>query len=326
MNNSLKNMPDVSIIMPTKNGIEYIDEVMSAIFSQKTSFKFEVIVIDSGSKDGTLEILAKYPIRLIKIPPATFNHGLTRNMGAEMSTGNILVFLNQDVTCVDQNSLEKLVSSMNISEDIVAAYGRQIARIKHNPIRKKELLDDFPTASRLQSLGNTDYETLTNREKRKLCTFNTIWCAIKKDYFLKEPFKKMEFGEDAEWVQRAIQNGHSIYYNSEAAVIHSHDFYRSLSATLRIFYDDSKCMSNIFGKIRNINVINSPAAILFLWLRDINNLSGDKLPITEKIYWSCRSLPVRTCHILATLLGYNHRIIPDHLEQYLSSVAKKKRE
>ena len=60
-------MITASIIIPTKNGEKYLDMVLSRLFSQETTFDFEVIIIDSGSKDKTLRIINKYPARLITI-------------------------------------------------------------------------------------------------------------------------------------------------------------------------------------------------------------------------------------------------------------------
>ncbi|MCK4667799.1 glycosyltransferase family 2 protein, partial [Candidatus Dependentiae bacterium] len=86
-------MISVSIIIPTKNGEKYLDRVLNMLFSQETAFDFEVIIIDSGSKDKTLKIIKKYPAQLIKIRPREFGHGKTRNYGVGISKGKFLVFL-----------------------------------------------------------------------------------------------------------------------------------------------------------------------------------------------------------------------------------------
>lgn len=83
---------DVSIILLTYNGIRYIDEVLRAIYRQQTSFPFEVIAIDSGSSDGTVDVLMSYPVRFYPIDKKQFGHGKTRNYGAELSRGQYLVF------------------------------------------------------------------------------------------------------------------------------------------------------------------------------------------------------------------------------------------
>ena len=69
-----------SVVIPTKNGEEYLDEVLAAVFGQQAPFDFEVVIVDSGSTDRTLEIIGRYPaVKLHRIPPLEFNHGETRN-------------------------------------------------------------------------------------------------------------------------------------------------------------------------------------------------------------------------------------------------------
>ena len=52
---------DVSIVIPTKNAGPLFEKVLDMIFSQKTIYEYEVICVDSGSKDQTLEVIKKYP-------------------------------------------------------------------------------------------------------------------------------------------------------------------------------------------------------------------------------------------------------------------------
>src|SRR5574337_394745 len=75
---------DVSIILLTKNGQRYLEGVLGAVFAQQTEHGYEVIAIDSGSSDGTVELLRRYPVALRRIPPEQFNHGATRNLGASL--------------------------------------------------------------------------------------------------------------------------------------------------------------------------------------------------------------------------------------------------
>ena len=57
--------PDISIVLLTYNGDIYLAEVLASIFAQITRFNFEVIAIDSGSSDRTLEIIKDYPVTLV---------------------------------------------------------------------------------------------------------------------------------------------------------------------------------------------------------------------------------------------------------------------
>ena len=80
---------DVSIVIPTKNGGHLFEKVLDAVFKQKTEYEYEVICVDSGSKDGTLDVIRKYPCRLFQIEPSEFGHGKTRNYGLPKETERI---------------------------------------------------------------------------------------------------------------------------------------------------------------------------------------------------------------------------------------------
>jgi glycosyltransferase involved in cell wall biosynthesis len=88
--------PDASIVITCYNRGELVRKTFGAILAQQTSRSFEILVIDSGSVPQTIEILNEFPVHLIRIPHEEFNHGLTRDMGAGMAGGAILIFLNQD--------------------------------------------------------------------------------------------------------------------------------------------------------------------------------------------------------------------------------------
>ena len=66
---------DVTIVIPTKNAGKILERVLDMVFKQKTQYSYEVICVDSGSKDGTLNVLNKYPCKVYEILPEEFGHG-----------------------------------------------------------------------------------------------------------------------------------------------------------------------------------------------------------------------------------------------------------
>lgn len=85
----------ISVIIPTLNCENVIGLLLEKLWNQ-TIKPLEVIVIDSESDDNTREIARKAGANVIEIKRKDFNHGGTRNLAAEHSAGDILVFLTQD--------------------------------------------------------------------------------------------------------------------------------------------------------------------------------------------------------------------------------------
>ena len=75
---------DASIVIPVKNGGERLNQVLDMINRQETEFSYEVICVDSGSGDDSVETIKRHGCILKQIPPEEFGHGKTRNLGASL--------------------------------------------------------------------------------------------------------------------------------------------------------------------------------------------------------------------------------------------------
>lgn len=94
-----KEVPDVSIIIPTYNVEKYIEQCLRSLLAQKYE-KFEIICIDDGSDDHTVAIIKKYMnmdgrIRLYELPHCG-KAGVMRNFGMEKAEGEYCLFLDGD--------------------------------------------------------------------------------------------------------------------------------------------------------------------------------------------------------------------------------------
>lgn len=101
--------PRVSVVYLTKNGGGEFLRSLEAVRHQVTDFSYEVVVIDSGSADGTPEHALQAGMRVIRIPASEFNYGGTKNLGARLARGEILVFLSQDNIPAKSDWLANLV-------------------------------------------------------------------------------------------------------------------------------------------------------------------------------------------------------------------------
>jgi len=220
---------EASIIIPTKNGATHLEEVLQMIYAQEYSKPFEVIVIDSGSTDCTLEIVKRYPVaKLLQIRPEDFGHGKTRNLGAELARGKYLVFLTQDAVPATDRWLCNLVGNLE-RPGVAGAYGRQIPREGTNPMERFFLNTYYPACPVVKSgkEGKTDIAGIF---------FSNANSAIRQEVFQKYPFSEdLIMSEDQEWAKRVLSIGYDIVYDPEAAVCHSHNY--SLKAVFQRYFD-----------------------------------------------------------------------------------------
>jgi len=203
---------DVSIIIPTYNGGELLKKTLKAIFAQETAKSFEVVIIDSGSKQDPKQLLEEFSIELFEIPNHEFNHGLTRDRAAEKSSGEFLIFINQDAEPGDRQWLDLMLAPF-ADEHVVAVQGG---------IRERHDMRRFFW----DSCGETFY--FTSESKNWISHhfnmgFSTVNAAIRRSKWQQHPFGKMEIFEDKGF-QRAVHlNGNEIVY-SDGFVYHTHDY------------------------------------------------------------------------------------------------------
>ena len=93
--------PLASVLILTKNGGAAFEDTLRAVTNQSTSFPYDVLVVDSGSTDGTKEMARRYGVAVHAVEPGEFHHGHTRNLAAALCRGELLVFLTQDAIRFD---------------------------------------------------------------------------------------------------------------------------------------------------------------------------------------------------------------------------------
>ena len=202
--------PVISIIIPTKNAGKSFPGTLSAIYAQREVPPFEVIVIDSGSTDGTLGLSRRFPVKLVEIPASEFGHGKTRNTGASFASGEYLVFLVQDAVPSDSYWLRNLLAPLQNDPRIAGAYSRNLPGPEASRRQAREMARYFQPQERLQSTP-ADH------------VFSNASSMVRKAVFDSIPFPPVAFGEDTLWAEQALKAGYLIKYQPLSCVVHSHD-------------------------------------------------------------------------------------------------------
>jgi rhamnosyltransferase len=223
----------VSIVFLTKNAGERFEGVLRAVENQSYAGDTETLVVDSGSTDGTVERAESFGCEVYHIEPDEFHHSRTRNFGASKSNGDVVVFLTQDATPKTAHWLENLVEPIATDQASVV-YGRQIAYPDAKPMDEFFYSYFYPDERRVLTASDAS-------DPRRFYLQNVfvsdVTSAIDRDVWEQVQFREsVAMSEDKDFALRALREGHTVVYEPDAAVLHSHDY--DLRSNLRRRYKD----------------------------------------------------------------------------------------
>ena len=228
----------ISVLIPVKDGGSGLVRCLEAIAAQKVEDEVEVVVVDSGSSDGSPDRARELGAEVHEIPASDFVHGATRNLAAQLSRGEVLVFTTQDAVPADDHWLDRLVRALE-GDGVVGAYGRQLPHEDATPPEQFFLDFMYGASPRIQRLGGI--EELSFEQT----LFSNVNSAIPRTVWEANPFRDdVTMSEDQEWSRRMLLAGNTIVYEPEAAVRHSHTY--TLRGAFRRFYDSGASASRSY--------------------------------------------------------------------------------
>ena len=220
----------ISVLIPVKDGGSDLRRCLEGIARQATDEEVEIVVIDSGSVDGSAELARSSGARVIEVESAGFLHGATRNLAAREGRGDILVFTTQDAYPADERWLERLCGPLRAESDLAGVYGRQIPHDDASPPERFFL--DFLYGPQARVQRATDELELSLHTT----LFSNVNSAIRRSVWERFPFADdLFFAEDQDWSRRVLLAGYAIRYEPEAAVRHSHVY--TVSGAFKRFFD-----------------------------------------------------------------------------------------
>ncbi len=208
----------ISIIIPTYNAQNYLVALFES-FKNQSIKNYELVIIDSSSKDKTVEIAKKYTENIIVIPQSEFDHGGTRTKAAQIAKGEIIVFLTQDALPADVFAIENILKVFE-DEDIAAAYGRQLSYKDTNLFGKHLREFNYPDILHVRSKEDI------NKYGLKTAFLSDSFAAYRKNALKSIGWFKSDLilGEDTYAGAKMILADYKLAYVTDAQVYHSHSY------------------------------------------------------------------------------------------------------
>jgi rhamnosyltransferase len=296
------NEAKVRVVVPTLNAAGDWPAFSAALL--RNISPEHVLIIDSSSTDGTAEAARASGVHVETIPRSEFNHGATRQRGADyFADADIVVFLTQDAELVSNDELAKLCKAFDDAE-VGAAYGRQLPRRDAGVIEAHARLFNYPPASQVKSAENGRAAGF------KDLFFSNSFGAYRRVALQQAGGfpKDVIFGEDTVTIAALMTRGWKVAYVAEAAAYHSHA--HSISQEFRRYFD--------------IGVLHSQRADAFAAFGGVGG-EGKKFVKSEIAYVAKHApqlLPSASVRTALKLAGYRlgrvEHLLPRGLKRKLS--------
>jgi rhamnosyltransferase len=236
----------VSVIIPTLEAGPVFGRVLSAIRCQRGLGNVEILVIDSGSTDGTIELARRYGAAVRQIPQEEFNHGATRDAAAERASGDVLLMTVQDAVLVGRDALRMLVLELEDDPKTIGTSPRQIPRADTDLYGAYAVWAHEAAREGWQATGGRKpLQAMSPMERRAAAQLDNVCAAIRRDAWSELRFRAVAFAEDLDFGLRAVERGWSVGACDRAAVIHSHT--RSAAYHLRRMVVDRLYAAKLLG-------------------------------------------------------------------------------
>jgi rhamnosyltransferase len=213
-------MRRVSVVVPVRDGGTLFIHLAATLQHTRGLHDLDVVIIDSGSTDGTLDVARSAGFRVHEIPPAEFGHGRTRNLGVHLADGEVVCFLTHDVLPCTPDWPVRFAAAFD-DPRIAGVYGRQVPRDATTMEMFFVALNYPAEPLRFDPRPNGHHP----RPGRVL--FSNAFSALRRDVGLRIPFPDgIGYSEDLVWAHQVLAAGYSLAYEPAAEALHAHHYTR----------------------------------------------------------------------------------------------------
>lgn len=301
--------PTASVVVPVKDGARHLPELLDAL--RRHASGAEVLVIDSGSRDGSPDIARAAGVGLLEIAPQAFGHGRTRNLGAERTSGELICFLTQDATPLP-GWLDAYREAMALDPRVGAAFGPHLPREETSPMIARELTEFFagfgpdgrPT---VRGAGETPFLSNVNACYRRAC-----WAQLR--------FADLPYAEDQAFARAMGDAGWRIAYHPGAAVLHAHDY--GVVGFLRRYFDEYRGLRETAGHVERIGVRSTVREVRAQVAGDRRWMAERAWPARRRAAWTARAAVHHGGRKVFSALGSRADRLPEPVQRAISLEAR----
>jgi len=238
---------DVSIIIVNYNTKALTHDCLRSVFDKTFSIKFEVIVVDNSSSDGSVELIKKdFPnVKLIENAD-NVGFGRANNIGIRLAKGKYVFLLNSDTILIN-NAVKSFFNFMETSsKDNIGAIGGYLLDADHNIIHS---YCDFPTIGRLFLSDIKILIGLLKQKKEEQLTVKPVDYITGADLFMSKTLLDkigvfdpvfFIFYEETDLQYRMKRSGYERLIVPGPAIIHFEGKSTSISNQRRLLFEESK--------------------------------------------------------------------------------------
>jgi rhamnosyltransferase len=296
--------PIVTVALPVLDGGPLLGEVLERVAEQEVDRDVEVVVIDSGSSDGSAALARRHGARVVEIDSSEFSHGGTRNRLMELAEGEHVAFLTQDSLPAGRGWLAAMLGGFTLAPDVGLVSGPYLPRPDASPMVRRELNEFFAQFGGVRvDRGDTSLGPGT--------FFSSANGAVARWAWERVPFRAVSYAEDHQLARDMAAAGLAKAFIPEAAVVHSHD-HPPLRALGR-YFDDFRALAEIFG-------YREPATPRFIAARIRNDVAADRAYMRREglDVETLRSLKHHAARAFGRSLGTNADRLPAWARRRLS--------
>jgi glycosyltransferase involved in cell wall biosynthesis len=199
----------IGVVIRTLNEAELIGTCLETLARQQPGFDLDVLVVDSGSTDATIEIARSHGARIHEIAPDDFDYSTALNVGIERVEGELVLILSAHAIPTDEHWIARMIAPFD--EPRVAGVSCRQVPWDSAPWRE---------VARLEREFSTDRRVYSGIGAQPL--FSNAASCIRRSVWDQAPFT-LPAAEDLEWAQRVTAAGRSVVYEAGTSVYHSHD-------------------------------------------------------------------------------------------------------